>query len=438
MTEGQGVAEEVPPGYKRTEVGVVPEEWEIEILSKIADVKTGPFGSSLHQRDYVEDGTPIITVEHLSERGVVHDNLPLVSDSDWLRLRSYTLRQGDIVFSRVGSVDRNSLVSEAEDGWLFSGRLLRVRVSDHTTHPPYLSYHFHSEPFKQRIHSFAVGQTMASLNTQILKEMHTVLPPLSEQRAIATALSDADGLIGALDALIEKKWAIKQAAMQQLLTGKKRLSGFEGEWGVKQFSEIADIDPENLSNSTDPAYSFNYVSLEQVDAGRLIGYSEEVFGTAPSRARRVLRYGDVLMSTVRPNLMAHLHYREQIKNAICSTGFSVLRVKHGLADSGFLFSHLFGSLVNKQIEKMLSGSNYPAISSQDVKLIEITCPPTIDEQRAIAGVLSDMDAEITALERRRDKANQIKQAMMQELLTGRTRLIDPPEAPRHDPTLCRP
>ncbi|RIK35168.1 MAG: hypothetical protein DCC55_31100 [Chloroflexi bacterium] len=242
-------------------------------------------------------------------------------------------------------------------------------------------------------------------------------------RTVSSEASDADALIAALDKLIAKKRAIKQAAMQQLLTGKTRLPGFSGEWEMKRLGELADVDPENLSSSTDPAYAFNYISLEQVDAGRLLGYSEVAFRAAPSRARRILRCGDVLMSTVRPNLMAHLFYREQIKNAVCSTGFAVLRAKRGIADPGYLFAHLFGHVVNKQIEKTLAGSNYPAINSRDVKMMEIPCPPALDEQKAIAAVLSDMDTEIAALERRRDKTRQIKQGMMQELLTGRTRLV---------------
>jgi len=234
-------AQDVPPGYKRTEVGVIPEDWEVKTISEVANVKTGPFGSALHERDYVQEGTPIITVEHLGEHGVVHENLPRVSDSDRTRLKSYSLRENDIVFSRVGSVDRNSLISNGEDGWLFSGRLLRVRVSDGSVYPPYLSYHFHSEPFKQRVREVAVGQTMASLNTQILNGLRVVLPTSIEQRAIAEALSDVDGLLAALDKLIAKKRAIKQAAMQQLLTGKTRLPGFSGEWETKRLGEIADI-----------------------------------------------------------------------------------------------------------------------------------------------------------------------------------------------------
>src|SRR5437868_301097 len=95
-------------------------EWREITLGDIADIKTGPFGSTLHQSDYVDVGTPIVTVEHLSDEGLAHANLPLVSDDDKKRLSSYALRPGDIVFSRVGSVDRSSLVKNGEDGWLFS------------------------------------------------------------------------------------------------------------------------------------------------------------------------------------------------------------------------------------------------------------------------------------------------------------------------------
>lgn len=419
---------ETHDAFKATEIGAIPVEWDVVAIGDIADVKTGPFGSALHERDYVAEGTPIITVEHLGEHGVVHSNLPLVSDSDRIRLCGYQLRAGDLVFSRVGSVDRNALIRPPEDGWLFSGRLLRVRCRDARAHPPYLSYHFHSEPFKLRVRTVAVGQTMASLNTQILKAVLVVLPPPEEQGAIAEVLSDVDRLIESLDALIAKKRAIKQATMQQLLTGKTRLPGFEGEWIEKPMDDLVQVDPENLRSSTQGEYRFNYISLEQVDVGMLLGWTEERFATAPSRARRILRHEDVLMSTVRPNLMAHLHYVSQIPNAVCSTGFAVLRSKLSCAVPGYVFAHLFADGVNKQIEKTLAGSNYPAINGRDVRLISIPCPPDVDEQAAIAKVLSDMDAEIAALQHRRDKTKKIKQGMMQQLLTGRIRLVSPPEA----------
>ena len=197
---------------------------------------------------------------------------------------------------------------------------------------------------------------------------------------------------------------------------------FSGEWETKRLGDISDVNPQNFSSNTNPDYKFNYITLEQVDAGKLLGYFEEVFRTAPSRAQRILRNGDVLMSTVRPNLMAHLFFHEQVANAVCSTGFAVLRAKHGLSVPYFLFSQLFSEGVNDQIDKILLGSNYPAINSQDVKLIEIPCPPQVSEQRAIAEVLSDVDGLLNALDALIAKKRAIKQATMQQLLTGKTRL----------------
>lgn len=198
-------------------------DWEVKQLGEAADVKTGPFGSSLHERDYVLDGTPIITVEHLGERGVEHINLPMVSDADHKRLSAYILEVGDIVFSRVGSVDRNALVRETEAGWLFSGRLLRVRPQRKLVHPMFLSYQFHSERFKLAVRNVAVGQTMASLNTKILNGLVVYLPTLAEQSAIADVLSDMDAELAALEARREKARLLKQGMMQELLTGKTRL-----------------------------------------------------------------------------------------------------------------------------------------------------------------------------------------------------------------------
>jgi len=213
-----------PKRYKASELGKIPEDWTVLTIGTIADVKTGPFGSALHEKDYVQDGTPIITVEHLGELGVTYNNLPLVGDKDKAKLRSYQLNIGDIVFSRVGSIDRNALIKPAENGWLFSGRLLRVRLLGRNNHAPYISYHFHTEPFKKRVVEVAVGQTMPSLNTNILKNILILLPnSIAEQKAIATILSDMDTELKALEQKLVKARDIKQGMMQQLLTGRIRL-----------------------------------------------------------------------------------------------------------------------------------------------------------------------------------------------------------------------
>lgn len=165
------------------------------ILGSIASVQTGPFGSQLHREDYVASGTPIITVEHLIENRISHENLPLVSDGDKERLSKYTLKEGDIVFSRVGSVDRCAYVSKNEDGWLFSGRCLRIRGDETKVIPRYLSFYFTHPSFKAYIRQIAVGATMPSLNTTIMNELEIPLPPLPTQKKIAAILSSLDDKI---------------------------------------------------------------------------------------------------------------------------------------------------------------------------------------------------------------------------------------------------
>ena len=169
--------------------------WKIYKLGDIADIQTGPFGSQLHNKDYALVGSPIVTVEHLGNRHFTTQNLPLVSDTDKARLSKYILSEGDIVFSRVGSVDRCSYVSDKEVGWLFSGRCLRVRCN-REVYPLYIYYYFCLESVKQYIRNVAVGATMPSINTQIMSEIPISLPSLEEQRRIA-------GILGAIDDKIE-------------------------------------------------------------------------------------------------------------------------------------------------------------------------------------------------------------------------------------------
>ncbi|WP_248747181.1 restriction endonuclease subunit S [Pseudomonas sp. MWU12-2037] len=217
----QGVMQELLTGQRR--LPGFSGGWEKKTIGEVADVKTGPFGSSLHESDYVQSGTPIITVEHLGEFGVTYQNLPLVSEEDRVRLGNYSLSAGDIVFSRVGSVDRNALIREEQEGWLFSGRLLRVRPNHGVVYSPYLSFQFNTERFKSSVLKVAVGQTMASLNTQILKALYVDVPNIAEQTAIATILSDMDNDIINLESQLQKVRNLKQGLMQELLTGRIRL-----------------------------------------------------------------------------------------------------------------------------------------------------------------------------------------------------------------------
>lgn len=166
-------------------------EWKEVRLGEVADVQTGPFGSQLHKENYVNKGTPIVTVEHLGNKWFTSQNLPMVSDEDKLRLAKYCSQEGDVIFSRVGSVDRCSFVSKEYSGWLFSGRCLRVRPRS-GINPEYLYYFLTNEGTKQYIRNIAVGATMPSINTKLLNEVPITIPSLADQRRIASILSSLD------------------------------------------------------------------------------------------------------------------------------------------------------------------------------------------------------------------------------------------------------
>ena len=175
-------------------------------------IQTGPFGSQLHKEDYVVVGTPIITVEHLGENRITRQNLPLVSDQDVARLSRYQLEQGDIVFSRVGSVDRRALVRGEESGWLFSGRCLRVRPNRELVDPEFLSYYLGLPTFKDYIRGVAVGATMPSINTKILSDAPVTLPGgVAVQRLIGRLLGRLDDKIELNRRMNETQEAMAQA-----------------------------------------------------------------------------------------------------------------------------------------------------------------------------------------------------------------------------------
>lgn len=347
----------------------------------------------------------------------------LVSRDD---IKRYAVMPNDMLMNEGGDLDklgRGALWSGEFSPCIHQNHVFVVRYGKFLL-PTYLKA-WTGSTAARRYFLLAGRQTtnLASINKTSLGQLPIPLPPTqAEQQAIAEALSDTDALIESLEQLIAKKRQIKQGAMQELLTGQRRLPGFSGQWKVKGLETIADIDPEQLTSKTFPDYEFKYISLEDVDFGSLVSHSQQIFSSAPSRARRKLRKNDLLVSTVRPNLKSHLWFQNDGVDWICSTGFSVIRCYEGIANPGYVFSHLFAANINKQIDALLTGSNYPAINSRDVLQLEIPLPE-FDEQVAISGILNDLDLEVVALESKLDKARQIKQSMMQELLTGRIRLI---------------
>ena len=266
---------DVADEWRKTDYGMISSGFSEDSLENLCNhdsgVQTGPFGSQLHKKDYVSAGTPILTVEHLGENRIKHQDLPKVSDNDRKRLYKYSLRKGDIVFSRVGSVDRRALVSEEEEGWLFSGRCLRVRPDPDKIDSGYLSYFFGQPMFQNYIRSIAVGATMPSLNTRILSDVVVYYPPLPEQRTIAHILGTLDDKIelnrrmnGTLEAMARalfKSWFVDFDPVHAKAALRKHAAHLPtppgSVWSVERAREyldrmgpaIADLFPDQLVES---------------------------------------------------------------------------------------------------------------------------------------------------------------------------------------------
>jgi type I restriction enzyme, S subunit len=319
-----------------------------------------------------------------------------------------------VVTGRYGTI--GEVFYQTADFWPLNTTLW---ISDfHGNSPRFIYYLLQRIEFDR--HSGKSGVPGVNRNDLHLEPV-TLPRSTHEQEAIADALTDADRVIAALVRMTDKKQSIKQGIMQQLLTGRIRFPGFSESWRKAVLDDVAMVDPETLPAQTDPEALFDYISLEDVERGRLLGHSQVRFGSAPSRARRVLREMDVLFGTVRPHLQSHMLYQGALRHPIASTGFSTVRANRNDSDSRFLFYLLMSHLTTEQIDRIIAGSNYPAVTSADVRDLTFRLP-VLAEQQAIGEALANCDTELSVLNARLRKARDVKQGMMQELLTGRTRL----------------
>ncbi len=408
---------EILKGYKLTEVGVIPEDWEVKSAHELAALRTGPFGTLLKASEYSEtDGVPVISVSEIRKGFLrITENTPRVSDAVIRRLPQYLVRKGDIVFGRKGGVDRSALIREPQDGWFLGSDAMSLRPSA-ASHDAYLALQFQSGRVQGWLLQHAIGTTMPSLNQSVLRNVAVPLPPAkAEQEAIAEALSDADALIESLGQLLAKKRQIKQGAMQELLTGKKRLLGFSGEWEVKRLGEICEIGMGRTPPRLSPDYwgrGHTWLSIADLRA-KVVSESKEEITALAASAMQLIPKGTLLMSFKLSIGRLCFAGRDLYTNeAIC--GFKGLK-----ANADFLY-YVLGrtdfSLYGKQAVKGCT------LSSESLKQVEVPFPAET-EQSAIATLLSDMDAEIGALEVKLAKARRLKQGMMQDLLTGRIRLV---------------
>ena len=371
-------------------------------IGDIADVISGPFGSQLHESDYKDQGTPIVTVEHLSPYGLTTQNLPFVGDEDKERLNRYTLRKGDIVFSRVGSVDRCSLVSEKEEGWLFSGRLLRIRLNKNGMEmATLLSYIFQTNRFTHQVRSKAVGQTMPSLNNGIVKSLQVSIPRNSElQKIYCDILINVDQKINLLTKKKEALETYKKGLMQKIFSQELRFKREDGtdypEWESKVLSEVAEIQKGKQLNKLDMDENGAYPVLNGGInwSGFTTSYNTLANTIAISEGGNSCGY----VSFVTTDFWSGGHnYTLELQND--------LEVKY-----------LYHFLKYKEVDikSLRVGSGLPNIQKKDLK--RFFCDiPCLEEQRSIIYILDNLDSQIDITTKKIDSSERMKKGLLQQM-----------------------
>jgi type I restriction enzyme S subunit len=415
---------ELRSGYKQTEVGILPEDWEVRSFEKLFSFKNGVNAD----RSSYGRGVPFVNVlEPISYSHIYGHEVTGRITLPRSVIASYALRLGDILFNRTSETDLELGLAAAflgEEEIVFGGFVIRGRPNDSRLDPLYAGYALRAPVIRRQIIPMGQGAVRANIGQQNLGRVLVPLPSPPEQRAIAEALSDVDDQLGALDRFITKKRDLKQAAMQQLLTGQTRLPGFHGEWGLKRLGNAAEIVSGGTPRTTEPSYwngGIKWCTPTDITgfSGKFLVETERTISQDGLRdsGARILPAGALLLCS-RATI-------GEVKIAGCeictNQGFKSLICRPGISNE-FLYYKLL--TMKPQMVERSFGSTFLEISTRNVASLELSLPD-FSEQAAIATVLSDMDAELTALEARHTKTVALKQGMMQELLTGRTRLVKP-------------
>lgn len=392
----------VRPDYKQTDVGVIPEDWTAEPLGELSEFITS--GSRGWAAFYSDQGALFIRSQNVRAGRLDFDDTQFVSPPKGAEGNRTRVRRNDLLITITGnSVGNVALVDCEFDEAYISQHVGLVRLSDASLGYYVSRFLSPGSPGNNQIWASQSGQSKPGLTLRNLQDFWVALPPSeAEQQAIATALSDVDALLDALGRLIGKKRDLKQAAMQQLLSGQTRLPDFQGDWEVKRLGDVVQIQKGQLITSS---------TLKSGDIPVIAGGKQPAYFHAS--ANRLGRTITISASGASAGYVAL--WDGPIFASDCST----------ISESeSYCLDFVFYQLLSKQqaIYKAQTGGAQPHVHAKDLNPILFSFPP-MAEQVAIANVLSDMDGELAALERRLAKTRVLKQGMMQELLTGRTRLV---------------
>lgn len=389
----------MPAGYKLTDLGVLPEEWEVKTLGKCAYVtKLAGFEYTLHFNSYKTPGSIIvIRGTNITNNRLDLSDIRTIPEATSKFLKRSKLNSGDLVFAYVGTIGPVYLV-EKNNRFHLGPNTAKISP-DAGLLPSFLLSYFKSSYLKAEITEHTSIGAQPSLSMTKIRSFNIPLPPLAEQQAIAEALGEMDALLAAQRARLAKQRAVKQGLLQGLLSGQQRLPGFAGEWEMKRLGNIAPLQRGfDLPNAQLKAGNYPVIYSNGV-VNRHANYMVKGPGVTTGRSGTI---GKVFF--IEENYWPH------------NTSLWVTTFKGN--DPRFIY-HLYSHI---GIDKFSSGSGVPTLNRNDVHDFELTIPSP-DEQRAIAAVLSEADAYLAALEAEHAKTQLLKQGMMQNLLTGKLRLV---------------
>lgn len=397
--------------------------WEQRELGEISDIRTGPFGSTLHAEDYVEEGTPIITTEHFKTGRLPEqkNGIPQVSAEDFRRLKSYVLKIDDIVFSRVGSVDINALITPSQSGWLYSGRVLRVRT-DNNIDSKYLHYELSTSRVKKDVIARAVGQTMPSINTEILKQTKVFISTeIKEQQDIGQFFATLDSLITLHQRKLNNVKNLKAGLLQKIFPRngevfpEVRFPGFTDAWEQRKLGDVSERVRGNDGRMDLPTLTISagngWLDQRERFSGNIAGNEQKNY-TLLTKGElsynhgnsKLAKYGTVfVLRTYEEALVPRVYH-------------SFKTTKEASAD---FIEYMFSTKIpDRELAKLISsGARMDGllnINYDEFMSIKITVPK-VEEQMKIAKFLRILDDTITLHQQKLEHLQQLKKALLQQM-----------------------
>ncbi|HMO41376.1 MAG TPA: restriction endonuclease subunit S [Saprospiraceae bacterium] len=410
-----------PPGYKRTPLGWIPEEWEVVNIRSIAKlIQTGPFGSQIKANEYVNGGVPLINPSHIREDRISPDFAISVTSDKAKELKKHQFKLGDIVLARRGELGRCAIITSKEINWLCGTGSLLIRLNSEVILSEIVAIWMRSKRIVNQLRMESMGSTMNNLNASIVSGILLPLPPLPEQRRIAAILATWDRAIELTQQLLAAKTQQKRALMQQLLTGRVRLPGCRGQW---QESNLGSILNKIIGGGTPSKRKPNYwngnipwASVKDITKFNPNGTQEYITEIGlKNSSSNLIPAGTIIVSTRMALGKAVIFKRDVAINQDLKALF------HNDEKVILEFLKFWFELKETNIEKLGSGSTVSGITLQALKKLKILLLP-IPEQTAIARILTTADAELALLERRLAALQAQKRGLMQVLLTGKIRV----------------